>query len=293
MTGRKASATSEISIEEARRDALQRRSRWLSSWKGRARATASIVATVFLLCGTAVVTLFIAACTLFRKRRLYTEVMARWLAETILQFCGVTLVVHREQPLRQEQRMYVINHTSTLDMFILLSLGLPNTRYFMRGKYRRIIPLGIITSLMGTFFTPSQSQPAARVKCFQNAERVLRRTGDSVCLSPEGTRVTDGKIGRFNKGAFHLATNMKLPIVPLFIDIPPETNPGTGWGVIPGAVHVYILPEILTDEWRLKDLEENKERVRSVYVRFQEGLRVAALATQLPQTGPVVLPDEV
>ena len=61
------------------------------------------------------------------------------------------------------------------------------------------------------------------MRCFQAAERVLRRTGDSVYLSPEGTRITGGTIGHFNKGTFHLATDLRVPIVPLFIDIPPET----------------------------------------------------------------------
>ncbi len=57
---------------------------------------------------------------------------------------------------------------------------------------------------------------------------MLRRTGESVYLSPEGKRITDGTIGHFNKGAFHLATNLQVPILPFYIDIPPEIDPQMG-----------------------------------------------------------------
>ena len=288
MTVQSAYDTRTITLTEDAREALQQRKRWLSSRYGRVHSAVAAVVTFLLLCGTAIVALCVATGTLFRKRRLYTEVLARWLAATILRVQGVTLVSFPQQAAIHKQKIYVFNHTSTLDMFILLSLGLPRTRYFMRGRLRAIIPLGIITHLMGTFFTPSQADPAARVRCFQNAGRVLRRTGDSVCLSPEGTRVTTCTIGPFNKGAFHLATVLKVPIVPLFIDIPLATNPGKGWGVVPGTVHVHLLPEIRTDAWRLDTLDEHKEQVRSVYIRFQEELRSARMSTRPLSSVPVV-----
>jgi 1-acyl-sn-glycerol-3-phosphate acyltransferase len=286
MNGLERAASIDLGIYDSQsEDAQKRRTQWFSTPRGRFHLVFSVVASSLLLCGTAIAMLAVAAPTLFRKRRLYTEGIAHWLAKTTLRVNGVKMAVHQQRAFPQEQTIYVANHTSTLDMFILLALGLPNTRYFLRGKYRRIIPLGIITYIMGTFFTPSQTRPAARVKCFQNAERVLRHTGDSVYLSPEGKRVTDGKIGHFNKGTFHLATNLKIPIVPLFIDIPPAVNPGTGYGVMPGTVHVYVLPEIRTDEWRIEDMQNNKEMVRDLYVRFQQELRAQKPTADHVQTG--------
>ncbi|MBI5444049.1 MAG: 1-acyl-sn-glycerol-3-phosphate acyltransferase [Deltaproteobacteria bacterium] len=263
-----------------REDRLERRRLWLASPRGRAYVAWSALAGFGLLSAAAAVTLGVAAVTLFRKRRFYTEVMAKGLARAILRASGVELVLHRDRPFPQTQTIYTANHTSTLDAFILLALGLPNTRYFLKGEFRKIVPLGIMTYLMGTFFTPPQSRPDLRVRCFQRAERVLRRTGDSVYLSPEGTRVTDGTIGPFNKGTFHLATNLQVPIVPLYIDIPPDVNPGTGYAGMPGTVHVYVLPEVRTEGWRLEELLANKERVREVYVRFHEELGARRLGAR-------------
>ncbi len=286
MNGLEPAVSMDTGIDDAQREeAHRRRNEWFATLRGRFHLAYSVAASALLLCGTAVVMLVVALLTLFRMRRLYTEGFAHWLAKATLRVNGVKMVVHPRRAFPQEQTIYVANHTSTLDMFILLALGLPNTRYFLRGKYRKIIPLGIITYLMGTFFTPSQKRPAARVRCFQNAEQVLRRTRDSVYLSPEGTRITDGRIGRFNKGTFHLATNLKVPIVPLYIDIPPEVDPGTGYGVMPGTVHVYVLPEICTDAWRIEDMLQNKERVRDLYVQFQQELRTLKPASDHVQTG--------
>jgi len=199
-------------------------------------------------------------------------------AKVFFRLRKVNLVVLPRHSFPHKQVMYVFNHPSTLDMFVLLSLGLPDSRYFLSGEVRKIVPVGVIATLMGTFFTPPQTKPAARTECFRNAESVLRHTGASVCLSPEGRRVTNGSIGSFNKGVFHLATNLKLPIVPLYIDIPPEVDPGKGWKVMPGTVHLHILPEISTAAWTLEALDNNREKVRSVYLEFHNKLAVAALA---------------
>jgi putative phosphoserine phosphatase/1-acylglycerol-3-phosphate O-acyltransferase len=236
------------------------------------RAIFLIAATLSLMSLVAAAMLAVAVVTLFRARRFYKEVMATWLARTILRMWGIKVKVRQDRPFPKTQAIYISNHTSTLDVFVLISLGLPNTRFFIWGGTRKWLPMAVIGYLIGTFYTPSQTRPSDRVKCFQKAERVLRRTGESVYLSPEGARITTGKIGPFNKGAFHLATNLKAPIVPLYIDIPPESNPGLGFEALPGTVHVYVQPVIPTSGWKLDDLVTNKQRMRALYVEMQSKL---------------------
>ncbi len=262
--------------DPARELALARRERILGSWRGRLASAATIAVLGTILTATAAVMLVAATCTLFRKRRFYTEVMTRWLSLTFLRIAGIELVLRPGGDFPRKQVMYVFNHPSSLDMFVLLALGLPDTRYFLSRECRRIVPLGVIATLMETIFTPPQSLPQERALCFQRAEAILRRTGSSVCLSPEGARVPGGRVGPFNKGVFHLATNLKVPIVPLVIEIPPESDPGKGWQVLPGRVYLHVLPEIDTTEWSLEDLDRNRALVRSVYQEFQERLAAGA-----------------
>jgi 1-acyl-sn-glycerol-3-phosphate acyltransferase len=217
----------------------------------------------------------VSVCTPFRSRRFCSEVLARWLGRMVLRTSGIRLQIHGKTKRYEDQVIYLINHTSTIDVFVLLALGLPRTRFFLWGGLRKFPPVAVIGYLIGVFFTPSQARPDKRAQCFQNAERVLRATGDSVLLSPEGRCVTTGELGQFNKGAFHLATNLKAPIIPIFISIPRHINPGRGYGALPGAVHVYFKEQIVTSHWKVEDLVRNKEAIRSRYLEWHRGLSLS------------------
>jgi 1-acyl-sn-glycerol-3-phosphate acyltransferase len=238
------------------------------------RAWLLAIATGVLMTIVAALLLPVGALTLFRARKLYASVV-RKLSLIILWLYGVKLQVHQRQPFPRAQTIYISNHTSTLDLFVLVALGLPNCRFFLSGFLRKVVPLGMISWMLGTFFTVPQDRPAQRARIFQNAERTLRSTRESVYLSPEGGRITTGGIGQFNKGAFHLATNLQVPIVPLYIAIPSQVDPQRGYDARPGTVHVYVLPAIDTRGWRLADLHANKDRVRDLFVRTHEELKCA------------------
>jgi 1-acyl-sn-glycerol-3-phosphate acyltransferase len=226
-----------------------------------------------LMTVTAVVLLPVGTVTLFRARRLYSRT-ATLLARGILRLHGVRVRVHGPT-FPRTQAVYISNHTSTLDLFILVSLGLPNCRFFLSGFLRKWIPLGIIAWMMGTFFTVPQDRPEERRRIFTRAGEVLRRTGESVYLSPEGGRITTGDIGHFNKGAFHLATVLRAPIVPMYFHIPREIDPGRGYHSGRGTVDVYVLPAIHTTDWTETEVVQNKEKVRALYVRTHQELRCA------------------
>jgi 1-acyl-sn-glycerol-3-phosphate acyltransferase len=204
--------------------------------------------------------------TAFRARRLYAAI-ARCGALAVLAMYGIRLRVHNAAPFPRSQTIYISNHTSTLDLFILVALGLPNCRFFLSGFLRNYVPLGIIAWMVGTFFTMPQDRPAERVRIFQRADRTLRRTGESVYLSPEGGRITGGRIGHFNKGAFHLATSLRVPIVPLYFRIPSEVDPGRGYDARPGTVDVYVLPTIDTSGWTLAGIAIHASSTRGLYVQ--------------------------
>ncbi len=217
--------------------------------------------------------LVVRTLTLGRGRRFCAEIIGKAVGRAALRIAGVRMVVHQEFPFPKTQTIYVANHTTTLDLFILIAMALPNTRFFLKRKYLVFAPLSLMAALTGTFFTPPQSMPEERTRLFQAAEKKLRRTRQSAFLSPEGTRVTSGEIGPFNKGAFHLATNLKAPIVPLFIEIPREINPGKGIGALPGTIHVHVKERISTSDWKVEDLQANKEMVRKRFVSYLDASR--------------------
>lgn len=238
----------------------------------RVRTIALMIVTGLLITATSVALLPIAALTLFQARRLYAW-CATWSARAILRLWSIGVIVDRPGPWPDRQVVYVSNHSSTLDLFALVALGLPNTRFFLSGFLQMYVPLGIIARLMGTFFTVPQDRPEQRRLIFQRALRILRRTGESVYLSPEGERVATGQIGHFNKGAFHLATNLRAPIVPLYFAIPPSVDPKRGYDARPGTMRIFVKPAIDTSTWTVEDVVANKERVRDLFVGWHAEAR--------------------
>ena len=246
------------------------------------RAVALAVISGLLVTAVSLVMIPIGAVTLFRARRLYSSI-ASWACRHVLRLYGVTVKViptNAGQHFPTRQVVYVSNHTSTLDLFVLVALGLPNCRFFLSGFLRKLVPLGIISWMMGTFFTVPQNRPAERVRIFQRADRALRRSGESVYLSPEGGRITTGEIGRFNRGAFHLATSLRVPIVPFYIEIPRDCDPGRGYNARPGVVTVHIMPAIDTGAWTVDQVDRNKERVRDLFVSMHRALGAGRSALQ-------------
>jgi 1-acyl-sn-glycerol-3-phosphate acyltransferase len=235
------------------------------------------VLSAVLLTVTALLMLPLGAVTLFRARRIYARI-ARRLCLAILAIHGVSIRLYADRAFPGEQTIYISNHTSTLDIFVLVALGFPNCRYFLSGFLRKIVPLGVIAWMMGTFFTVPQNRPEERRRIFKRAAQTLRRTRESVYLSPEGGRITTGETGHFNKGAFHLATTLRVPIVPLYLSIPPEIDPGRGYDARPGTVGVHVLPAIDTSAWTEENLLTNRDRVRDLFVRVHEEMRCARSA---------------
>jgi 1-acyl-sn-glycerol-3-phosphate acyltransferase len=233
------------------------------------------VATFLLMTAGSLVMLASALLTAFSAPRFYRERIGAPLGRMALAIWGVRYVVHGTPAPAHVQTVYVSNHTSTLDMFVLIALGLPNTRFFLSGYLRKLLPLGLIGYLIGIFWTVPQSFPDRRTRIFQRAERVLRRTGESVYLSPEGERITSGEIGHFNKGAFHLATALGAPIVPMYLRVPRTSDPGKGLHARPGTVEVYFRPPIDTRAWRIEDVVRNRDRMRDFYVDWHRELREA------------------
>jgi 1-acyl-sn-glycerol-3-phosphate acyltransferase len=230
------------------------------------------VTSALLMTMGACVMLPVGAVTLFGARPLYSW-MARHLCLGILTLYGVKIRVHATRPFPHAQTVYISNHTSTLDLFVLVALGLPNCRFFLSGFLRKVVPLGVIAWMMGTFFTVPQDRPAERSRIFKRAAATLRRTRESVYLSPEGGRILTGEIGHFNKGSFHLATNLRVPIVPMYFQIPKAMDPGRGYAARPGTVHVHVLPPIDTSGWTVADLAANTAHARDLFVRIHEEMR--------------------
>jgi putative phosphoserine phosphatase / 1-acylglycerol-3-phosphate O-acyltransferase len=92
------------------------------------------------------------------------------------------------------------------------------------------------------------------------------RDGVSIAIAPEGTRSATPRLGRFKKGAFHIAMEAGVPIVPIVI-----RNAGdVMWKGSPlirkGTIDVAVLKPVSTEGWKVDELDERIADIRQRYL---------------------------
>jgi len=91
------------------------------------------------------------------------------------------------------------------------------------------------------------------------------REGTSVIIAPEGTRSLTPEIGRFKKGAFHIAMQAGVPIVPVVIRNAGEVLWKHSTVLRPGTVDVVVLDPIDVSDWTLDELGARVAEVEDLY----------------------------
>jgi putative phosphoserine phosphatase/1-acylglycerol-3-phosphate O-acyltransferase len=182
-----------------------------------------------------------------------------------LALAGVRLNVVGESNLWSARpAVFIGNHQSSLDVLIVGSL----VRRDLTGvakKEARYDPRMIIGGqLMDLAFIDRSDPETARRDVNALVDRI--RSGTSVAIMPEGTRSATPTVGRFKKGAFHLAMQAGVPIVPIVMRNAGELMWRRSMVVNPGVVDVAVLEPIPTDDWTVEDLDAQVAEVRQLFV---------------------------
>lgn len=141
--------------------------------------------------------------------------------------------------------VFVANHQGAFDIFSIYGFLNHNFRWMMKKSITKIPLIGMACKYSEQILV-DRSSAMAMAKSIIEARKRLRN-GMSLVVFPEGTRTLDGKMNSFKKGAFKLATDFKLPIVPLTIDGSYKILPRTSlfnikYGKITITIHKPISP---------------------------------------------------
>lgn len=134
---------------------------------------------------------------------------------SILSFVKVR-VSGRENISKDTSYVFVANHQGAYDIFAIYGYLGHNFRWMMKKGLEKIPFVGYSCRISGHIFVDN-STPSATAKTMAAAEKQLSG-GMSVVVFPEGSRSRDGKMHAFRRGAFKLATEFSLPVVPITID---------------------------------------------------------------------------
>lgn len=161
-------------------------------------------------------------------------------------FCWLTFirvtVKGRENLDVKTSYVFVANHQGAYDIFTIYGFLGHNFRWMMKKSLEKIPFVGYACKCSGQIFVDNSS-PAA-IRDTMTAAKKRLKGGMSLMVFPEGTRSRDGKMKAFKRGAFQLAAEFGLPIVPLTIDgaydVMPRAAKLPKWGHITLTIHPVI-----------------------------------------------------
>ena len=164
-------------------------------------------------------------------------------------FCALTLVrvtvKGRENITKGQSYVFVANHQGAYDIFSIYGYLGHNFRWMMKKSLEKIPLVGYSCKVSGHIMVDRSSAKGVK-STIQTAEKRLAG-GMSVVVFPEGARTPDGELHAFKKGAFFLATEFRLPVVPISIkgsyDVMPRWAKLPHWGHITLIIHQPIMPQ--------------------------------------------------
>ncbi|MEA4937458.1 MAG: lysophospholipid acyltransferase family protein [Paludibacter sp.] len=138
----------------------------------------------------------------------------------------------------KESYIIAANHQSVFDIFAIYG-WLPNIfKWIMKAELRQIPLVGKACESAGHIFI-DRTNPLSAKTSLEKAEKQLIN-GISVVIFPEGTRTKTGEMNRFKKGAFRIATDLSLPILPVTIRGSFERLPRNTFVVHPGVIEMIF-----------------------------------------------------
>lgn len=187
-------------------------------------------------------------------------------ADTAAALTGIELDVEGEEHAWANRPcVFVFNHQSQADTIILPML----LRRDMAGVGKKEIGdvpiLGKIMQMAGTVLIDRENNRSARESMAPLVD-VMLNEGRSVCIAPEGTRSTSTNLGRFKKGAFHLAMQAGVPVVPIVIHNAIDVAPRGQYVLRAATVKVTVLPAVDTSHWSVETMDQHVHDVRDMFL---------------------------
>ncbi|MDX1829602.1 MAG: lysophospholipid acyltransferase family protein [Lutibacter sp.] len=186
--------------------------------------------------------------------------IARAWGKTILFVMGFKVVFVQKQSIEKDKSyMFCPNHTSMIDIMVMLSVTNKPFVFVGKKELARIPIFGFFYKR--TCILVDRNNSKSRKAVFDEARRRLS-DGLSVCIFPEGLVPSDESIilSEFKNGAFRLAIEHQIPIVPLtFYDCKKRFS-YTFFSGKPGKLRVKIHNFINTEGLTLKNINPIKKQ---------------------------------
>lgn len=194
----------------------------------------------------------------------------KWWSRLIVSLLLLPVRVDGRQHLQRGQSyVFVSNHQGAFDIFLIYGYLNRNFKWMMKRSLRKVPFVGIACEYAHHIFVDKRGPSKIR-ETYDRARATLRE-GMSLVVFPEGARTFTGHMGVFRRGAFMLADELQLPVVPLTINgsfnVLPRMRDGrfVNWHRLSLTIHEPIWPTG-------KGIENEKQTMEKAYQAIMDGL---------------------
>lgn len=189
----------------------------------------------------------------------------KWWAQFIIRILLLPVKVEGcENLVKGQSYVFVANHQGAFDIFLIYGFLSRNFKWMMKRQLRQMPFVGKACESAHHIFVDKRG--ASKIRETYDRARQTLQGGMSLVVFPEGARSFTGHMGVFKRGAFMLADDIELPVVPLTIngsfDIMPRTRDmkWVVWHPLRLTIHKPILP-VGKGTDNIKYLEEESYKV--------------------------------
>ena len=231
-----------------------------------------IIAILFFILFSVVVALA-SVVTLSRWNIGLSSPVLRFGGRTTLRILNVPLIVEGDWHIKDEIcRVCICNHQSTLDIIWFSAVCPPRLGGVGKKELKWVPLLNVMWWVLKLYYVDRSDSQKARAT-FEHIASDIQKTKRSFTLAPEGTRSADGRLGAFKKGAFHLALQANVPILPVIVAGAHEAMPKGSFSYNYHPIHIRFLEPIDTSTWEYETLNDHVQDTRAIVKKAYDQLR--------------------
>ena len=170
-----------------------------------------------------------------------------------ISLCKVTTRGH-ENLEKNRSYVFVANHQGAFDIFVTYGFLNHNIIWMQKHSLSNIPLVGFASKMAGHVFVNNTNATTRAITLKEAISKV--KNGVSIVIFPEGSRTLTGKMRQFKKGAFYIATEEKLPIVPITLNGPFDVLKRGTLNINPGKLELVIHKPIPTENISEEDIPE-------------------------------------
>lgn len=216
----------------------------------------NIIQSLLILIWSVFLIIMVFIVLLFRQRKAAFFIVEKLWSNVLLFIVGARISsIDRDKATQlKEPVIFASNHQSNFDITSIINQTPRHLHFIAKKELKKVPFLGQYTAAMGMIFIDRKNKDKA-LESLQKAGKIIRN-GRDVVVFPEGTRSKDGQIKQFKRGAFILAQEGKVNIVPVAIKGTRAVNPAGKFKFRPGKITVKYGSLILAKDFEDKTVEE-------------------------------------